>query len=913
MGKRFCGVYIDHIFEFIISTLQKNKNVNINSNNIIYLKRIIEKEIFQKVFKSLVYCMNVKRLDGELIGNTPEERYLYFSETEQCINVMNETFPNMKEQLYTELAGKCIYISEILNELQLDKEKIYHYFFISDDDILVELKNGGDWHNDKCVLIFKFESGKKIVYKPTRGDNITFLKGIMAYFFENEYVDKYDTLAGTKGAWIKFVEHIELKGEYKIKEFYYNYGKLLFIAYILGMNDLHYENLIACGKYPVITDVETIFSSYLFFETHEFNYNAQYKAVRKLLYGIMATGMVPIFSMTEYFGGDVSCLSNKGIKVQIEKLKNEYRDDMYIYSEYEIIREYKHLPSRNVEPMCFSNQIAEGFKEAMAILNKIKVELIKYILDNMEIVESRIILNMTKGYSKILRIKSDPRYRNNPNLFERLLITLKQNNQFNNNVYEHEVKELRRGNIPSFYWKKEINGVYGYLNDKLERITDLQVFTTERLHQIIQYQTMNSVLVEQIQLIFDSINTNIALGIEYKNLDQSIKKYMTDHKSPLLLENINKTCIDGNDGTISWIGLMVNDKEQLEYAILDWSIYSGIIGVGYMYLSEYDKNKSPQIKGKMNRIYYTIVKAFNAGVFDTYDISYFCGLTGIYAFLVQLKEKNIIDTYEIEYFIEKIVFLIKNNISKTSIYDTLSGIHSAVIYYYGRYKIDDNAGKIISLIRDFFEKKFEIDLMRKNFNFASFAHGYSGVLTSVMCMHKTKKTIKTKSLISELVKAEETLHVNNFLWKDMRSKDQKYSHYWCHGSLGIMYSRLIWKNLNLTDELNIGESNFTMILEQYKKQITSGVLDSQNYSLCHGNFAFVDFLISYMKIFGYDQKISDYISKIKNKGEKYGYSCIGAPGAINSIGYMVGEAGIQYLLNRIENLNNPSILSIETI
>jgi lantibiotic modifying enzyme len=57
-----------------------------------------------------------------------------------------------------------------------------------------------------------------------------------------------------------------------------------------------------------------------------------------------------------------------------------------------------------------------------------------------------------------------------------------------------------------------------------------------------------------------------------------------------------------------------------------------------------------------------------------------------------------------------------------------------------------------------------------------------------------------------------------------------------------------------------------MILEQYKKQITSGVLDSQNYSLCHGNFAFVDFLISYMKIFGYDQKISDYISKIKNKG-----------------------------------------------
>lgn len=87
------------------------------------------------------------------------------------------------------------------------------------------------------------------------------------------------------------------------------------------MNDIHYENLIACGEYPVITDVETIFSSYLFFDTHTFLYDAQYKAVKELLYGTMATGMLPIFSMTDYFGGDVSCLSNKGIQLIVEKLK----------------------------------------------------------------------------------------------------------------------------------------------------------------------------------------------------------------------------------------------------------------------------------------------------------------------------------------------------------------------------------------------------------------------------------------------------------------------------------------------------------------------------------------------------------------------------------------------------------------
>lgn len=41
----------------------------------------------------------------------------------------------------------------------------------------------------------------------------------MAYFFEKEYVEMYDALSGIKGAWIKFVEHTELRNENAIKDF----------------------------------------------------------------------------------------------------------------------------------------------------------------------------------------------------------------------------------------------------------------------------------------------------------------------------------------------------------------------------------------------------------------------------------------------------------------------------------------------------------------------------------------------------------------------------------------------------------------------------------------------------------------------------------------------------------------------
>ena len=102
-------------------------------------------------------------------------------------------------------------------------------------------------------------------------------------------------------------------------------------------------------------------------------------------------------------------------------------------------------------------------------------------------------------------------------------------------------------------------------------------------------------------------------------------------------------------------------------------------------------------------------------------------------------------------------------------------------------------------------------------------------------------------------------------------------------------------------------------LQQYKIQICNKGFNSQNYSLCHGNIAFIDYIISYEKIFGKDEDISQYILHTIKLGKEQGYSCVGALGAINSIGFMVGESGIQYLLNRNINIELPSILAIETL
>ena len=71
--------------------------------------------------------MNVERLDGNLYGNTSEERYEMFSNTRYCIESMSKNFPTMRDQIYDEMARKCVYVMEVINELENNKNKIGRY------------------------------------------------------------------------------------------------------------------------------------------------------------------------------------------------------------------------------------------------------------------------------------------------------------------------------------------------------------------------------------------------------------------------------------------------------------------------------------------------------------------------------------------------------------------------------------------------------------------------------------------------------------------------------------------------------------------------------------------------------------------------------------------------------------------
>ena len=58
-----------------------------------------------------------------------------------------------------------------------------------------------------------------------------------------------------------FLDHCLCETEYELQNFYIRFGEILALSYILNATDLHMENLIAYGEYPVIIDLETFYTT----------------------------------------------------------------------------------------------------------------------------------------------------------------------------------------------------------------------------------------------------------------------------------------------------------------------------------------------------------------------------------------------------------------------------------------------------------------------------------------------------------------------------------------------------------------------------------------------------------------------------------------------------------------------------
>ena len=117
--------------------------------------------------------------------------------------------------------------------------------------------SGADSHlHGRCAVRVACEGGV-FYYKP-RDSRIDRLYTRMVAAFCPECTRSPEVVCGDGYGFIEYMKTAPIQSREEATAYYWNFGALTALFRFLGTSDMHYENILACGVYPVAIDLETL-------------------------------------------------------------------------------------------------------------------------------------------------------------------------------------------------------------------------------------------------------------------------------------------------------------------------------------------------------------------------------------------------------------------------------------------------------------------------------------------------------------------------------------------------------------------------------------------------------------------------------------------------------------------------------
>ncbi len=234
------------------------------------LAQSMEKSLIDTLFRYAAPCLVLELgVAGKrklLAGSNPEERYEYF-----CANLFDKAFARDLLLQYPTLVRRLVDMIgqweranlELLQRLSRDIDKIEREILEHDAGALVNVEALGDTHREgRTVSRLTFASGQRLIYKPRPVHMEHGYYELIAWL--NDAGLRPDLKAAraincNDYGWVRHLDTTPCADLEAVARFYRRQGGNLALSYVLGATDLHYENVLAAGEYPVIVDLETLF------------------------------------------------------------------------------------------------------------------------------------------------------------------------------------------------------------------------------------------------------------------------------------------------------------------------------------------------------------------------------------------------------------------------------------------------------------------------------------------------------------------------------------------------------------------------------------------------------------------------------------------------------------------------------
>lgn len=805
------------------------------------------------------FIFELKYRYSDLHGNSDEEKYKYFCgelDNEETQNELRRTYPVLFKALEEKIKTFIDYLKEIEDHFRKDKPKINQCFFNGNpcsNIIDIDFSKGDSHHNGKKVAILTFDNHRKLVYKP-HSVQIDYKFQILYHWFTDKigigYYWNHQLECGTYG-WCEYIEKTDCKSVEEVSRYYYRNGILLFMARLLGSLDLHYENLIAHGEYPIIIDLETALSG------GETISEIKTEGLNDIIqHSILQSGLLPLYVWGKD-GKGVNISSLNGTAGQIMPLKvpvvvNAGSTDMRIEYKDAFTKPGQNLCMLNgvfCDPYTYNDAIIHGFRDSYTIARNNMTELERLIIQFAG-VPVRKLLRDTQSYSMILSLSWHPKFLIQEGQREQLLLKLDKKlpepGSFNAWKLQEEKESLLRGDIPYFWFDPAETEL---ISDHGERYTGyfhIPVLDTicNRLHALSDRD-----LKIQERLIHGSLGMSDATS--QKNLKHPYVEdtfFYRHSASNRIGKEIIDNCVIAENGEVGWIqSIYAGYQEQgILTRATDPYLYNGFSGIllflmklirtepqtEYQQLAQKLTNQLTEIINKDYRDYPVTIRYYQTGIYTgEASLAFICQLlflqTGKKKWLGLMKRQ-----------LQKMIPLI----DKDKDYDLLAGNAGAIMAYLNAYKLTGethylqtavHAGDYLICKADKLSYGWCWPANASKKGLTGMAHGNSGIMLAftrlgfishqerfynaacqAMCyedfFYSRKKRdwmdlrfIEQPDLIKELLKKKHSQDINDITrespgWMNVDNPA------WCHGKAGIALSRYCaykYTNDSLRDKL----------------------------------------------------------------------------------------------------------------
>ncbi len=699
--------------------------------------------------------------------------------------------------------------------------------------------------------------------------------------------------------------------------YYKKLGSLLAISWLLGITDLHHENLIASGGDPYLVDVEVMFDRSIRPSGKSAFFQQCYlQAFEDLLF---RTGLLPYRLMGPGGVYDLSAIGACGEQpapTEALMMENIGRDDARFVMQKVSMPQEKNIPYVDGIPCRAYEHLGEiiaGFESAISTFKKHRVFLLgpRSILNVFRSVPVRYVTRNTRDYVHILQSMAHPSVLGDAVESDMMIggelwagVLLAHHLE---SIIPSEVEDLWNGDVPYFWTtpdSKDIFSSTGRPHKNFFACTGMQ--SVKR-----RLRSLEKLLVPQTETIRMALKSTMpAEKEENPNRPISFCKRKKTSSDELIYEasKIGQSLLDSayyvNDTPI-WSGLLPVDKESYTADVPRLSLYDGTPGIGLFMGQLYKQTRDERFKAIATDALATIRKVF-ADRSRGHGCGAFNGIAGlIYADSLLSDALNCDEGSGRKNAFAVLERLVKKDESNDLIYGAAGVLLVAMGVY--RQNGSTEALQVAAAAADRLaasSEKQEFGVTWKTVQteekrLGGLSHGVTGIAWALAEWAQYTKEEKWTGLAQQAFAYEQSFFdEKQQTWVDARGGAP--TCHWCYGAPGIGLALLKMPDVLGKD---FCDERVRLACEATWKQ---GLISNQ--CLCHGNLGNSEIFLA---TGDHDRACAMLSAIMADYRKKERWDC-DMPGGATTPGLMCGMAGIGYgLLRHADPERTPNILALE--